>query len=256
MTDTPGAPLAPTPDPVSVRTDGQVLRRAAERAWDTPVVACPDCTAGVLLGHVGVILDWAGRIVSTGETVPRSERVTPPEDRDECLAWYEEQLERTTGILADTPSERATWVFASRGTPAAWWWRRRLAVELAVHRWDAEHALSPGSADPLDPVVAAAGVEEHLLEFLPGLLHRHEGEGISGSLHLHATGEHPVPVEWWVDLDARGDAVAVPEHRHGDVGVRGSVSDLLLWLTNRVPASTLDVVGDAAVAEAFTALRR
>jgi hypothetical protein len=41
------------------------------------------------------------------------------------------------------------------------------------------------------------------------------------------------------------------EHGKGDCAVRGSASDLLLYLWTRKPASDLEVFGDAALADAW-----
>ena len=76
-------------------------------------------------------------------------------------------------------------------------------MELAIHRWDAQHAAGLGGAAParpLDAAVVAAGIEECLTEFLPGLLAQPEVGGLTGTLHLLATDGSS---QWWVDLDAR-----------------------------------------------------
>ena len=53
-------------------------------------------------------------------------------------------------------------------------------MELAIHRWDAQHAAGLGGtvpARPLEAAVAAAGIEGFLTEFLPGLLAQSEVGG-------------------------------------------------------------------------------
>ncbi|MGO9927943.1 MAG: hypothetical protein ACLPLP_17950 [Mycobacterium sp.] len=104
------------------------------------------------------------------------------------------------------------------------WWRRRLAVETAMHRWDAQHAVAVEGGPPptpLDADVAAAGIEEFVTEFLPGLL----------------------------------DACTDSRSGRADVTVRGTGSDVLLWLTNRRNDS-VDVRGDRDLLEAWTRLKR
>ena len=254
MTAPAPVPSAPLPGLAVLHGDATMLRHASMAAWERPVPSCPGWDGAGLLGHCGEILTWAGTILGTGEKVDRADREKPPADRSTWVAWYDAALARVVDTLGTVPPDRPTWVFAPSGTPEARWWQRRLGVELAVHRWDAQLAADAACA-PLDPVVAVAGVEEHLVQFLPGLLARHEGPALTGSLHLHAD-DVPDGLEWWVDLGAGGDAVPVPEHRHGDVAVRGTASDLLLWLTHRRPADALDVVGDVDLARALTALVR
>jgi uncharacterized protein (TIGR03083 family) len=236
--------------------DGHELLAAAQADWSRPVTDCPGWTAVDLVGHMGAILGWIAKIVTTGEAVPRRDREVPPADRGALAAWYAAHLDQTLGILAAAAPESPAWTFSSRGDQRVGWWRRRLAVELAIHRWDAQHAAGPGPVSllpPLDGDVAAAGIEEFLTEFLPGLLAQPGLEGLTGSLHLHATDGAS---EWWVSLDDKEGAVAVPGHRKADTAIRATRSDLLLWLTNRQQPSALEILGPAGVAAQWVQLRR
>ena len=88
--------------------------------------------------------------------------------------------------------------------------------------------------------MAAAGVEEFVLEFLPGLLTQVGFDTLSGTLHLHGTDG---PTEWWIDLNH--DGLARREHARPDTALRGTRSDLLLWLTNRQPPKLSPCSGSA-----------
>jgi uncharacterized protein (TIGR03083 family) len=240
----------------STAADGRDLLAAAEADWSRPIPHCPDWDAAELVAHMGGILAWMAQIVTTAERVSRRDRETAPDSRDELADWYAAHLDRTLHILTTTDPRTPTWTFSSRGDSRVGWWRRRLAVELAIHRWDAQHAatLDGGSApSPLDGDVASAGIEEFLAEFLPGLLAGAGVEGLAGTLHLHATDESS---EWWIDLDLRGDALAVPGHTKADTAIRGTRSDLLLWLTNREPSEPLEVVGRPEISTSWAQLRR
>jgi uncharacterized protein (TIGR03083 family) len=236
--------------------DGRDLLTAAQADWSRPVPDCPGWTAADLVGHMGAILGWMAKIVTTGEAVPRRERETPPADRDALAAWYTAHLDRTLSILIAAAADSAAWTFSSRGDHRVGWWRRRLAVELAIHRWDAQHAAGPDpeSLPPaLDGTVAAAGIEEFLTEFLPGLLAQPGVKDLTGSVHLHATDGGS---EWWVSLDDKERAVAVPGHRKADTAIRATRSDLLLWLTNRRPPAVLEISGRPEVPVRWAQLRR
>ena len=240
---------------VVTAADGRELLAAAQADWLRPIPHCPGWDAADLVGHMGSILGWMARIVTTGEPVARGDRETPPADRAALAPWYSAHLNRTLGILTATAVDSPAWTFSSRGDRRAGWWRRRLAVELAIHRWDAQHAasLGAGPARPLNAEVAAAGIEEFLTEFLPGLLAQPGVDGLTGTLHLHATDG---PSEWWVDLGARASADPVPGQARADTAVRGTESDLLLWLTNRAPTPSIEILGQRAVAVGWTQLRR
>ena len=236
--------------------DGRDLLVAAQSDWSRPVQDCPGWTAADLVGHMGAILGWIAKIVTSGQAVPRRDRETPPADRDTLAAWYRAHLNRTLSILTATPPESRAWTFSSSGDQRVSWWRRRLAVELAIHRWDAQHAASLGTKSlpaPLAGHVAAAGIEEYLTEFLLGLLSQPAITGLTGSLHLHTTDGAS---EWWINLDERVGAVAVPGHRKADTAIWATRSDLLLWLTNRLPPDVLEVSGPLEVVARWTQLRR
>lgn len=235
--------------------DGRDLLTAAESDWSRVIPHCPDWDATQLVAHMGAILAWMATIVTTGQRVARRDREVAPTDRGELAGWYSDHLDRTLHVLTTTDPETATWTFSSRGDQRVSWWRRRLAVELAIHRWDAQAAGLDGVPPPLplDGDVAAAGVEEFLTEFLPALLAGDDIEGLTGTLHLHATDGDS---EWWIDLDARGDAVAVAGHAKADTAIRGTRSDLLLWLTNRASSHGMEILGRPGLAAAWTHLRR
>src|SRR5262249_9741619 len=69
-------------------------------------------------------------------------------------------------------------------------WHRRAAQETAVHRFDAQFAA--GDAKPIDADLALDGIDEHLGFVAFGLAVK-PVEGLSGSLHLHAS---DVEGEW------------------------------------------------------------
>jgi uncharacterized protein (TIGR03083 family) len=250
-------PEAARPKPgllIAAGADGRELLAAAMTDWARPVPHCPQWDAAELVRHMGGILGWMARIVTTGQQVSRRDRETGPADLDSLPAWYSAHLERTLAILADSPPDQPTWTFSSRGDLRAGWWQRRLAVEVAIHRWDAQHACGgEGAAAPVSGEVAAAGVGEFLTEFLAGLLSGPAGDGLTGSLHLHAT---DAVGEWWIDLDERGSAVASRQHAEADTTVRGSRSDLLLWLTNRDPSAAIEIAGRTVVAERWQQVQR
>ena len=119
--------------------------------------------------------------------------------------------------------------------------------------WIAEHRVSQSIyvADPdgntielyVDADLAADGIDELLDEFLVWVA---EGAApLAGSVHLHCT---DVAGEWVV----RGDVVT-REHAKGDAAIRGPAHDLLMVLWRRQRLDSVDVVGDAAVAERFVA---
>lgn len=234
-----------------IRADATALLAAAETDWSRPVPHCPDWDQAQLVRHTSGILAWMAAIVTTGEQVSRRTLDPPPQETAELPVWYLHHLEQTLYVLSTTDPDTDTWTFSSLGDHRVAWWTRRLGVEVAIHRWDAQHATDP-TTDPaaLDAEVASAGVEEFLTEFLPGLLSRADTSALSGTLHMHATDGQ---LEWFIDLDHAGSAS--PEHRKADTAIRGTCSDLLLWLTNR-RAVNLEVIGRPETVTQWLELRR
>lgn len=234
--------------------DGRALLSAAETRWDRPVPHCPEWDAAELVRHTGAILAWMAAVVSSGQRVARRTLAPAPDDPAELAEWYLANLDRTVNFLRSADPEVETWTFSPAGDRRVAWWQRRLAVEIAIHRWDVEDAVATGGgppAAPLDADVASAGAQEFMVEFLPGLLSAEAAATPGGTLHLHATDG---PTQWWVDLGAGGTAVA--EHRRADTTIRATRSDLLLWLTNRCTPEALDIVGRHEILDRWQQLSR
>ncbi|HUB39820.1 MAG TPA: maleylpyruvate isomerase N-terminal domain-containing protein [Streptosporangiaceae bacterium] len=234
--------------------DARSLLAAASTRWDAPVPHCPGWDAAELVRHQGSIFSWMATIVTGRRRVSRRELAPGPAEPAELPGWYLGNLDQVTTVLGSADPQSATWTFSSTGDQRVAWWDRRLAVEVAIHRFDAEHAVAAddGSpAAPLDGDVAAAGIEEFITEFLPGLLAQAGGPDLKGTLHLHATDG---PVEWWIDLGAAG--AARPQHAKADTAIRGTRGDLLLWLTNRTATGALEILGRPEIADRWQQLRR
>ena len=222
--------------------DGRRLIEAAESNWSRPVPQCPEWDLAGLVRHTGGIFAWMAAVVSTGEFVDLR-AVDPSPDADTDLGpWYLDNVDRTLEVLRDADPEAKAWTFSRLGDQSVAWWRRRLAVEVAIHRWDAEHAAEIDPL-PLDPRVAAAGIEEFVIEFLPGLLAEDAAEIPTGTLHLQPTDSAE---EYWLDLEHSG--ASRPDLTAASTAIRGTGSDLLLWMTNRRPVH-VDVHGEG---DAFT----
>jgi hypothetical protein len=116
-----------------------------------------------------------------------------------------------------------------------------------VHRWDTETAVGGGTG-ALDPAMAVDGIDELFEVFVSRRDVRALGSD-GATIHLHATDAEG---EWLVRCT--GDRPEVTrEHAKGDVAARGRAEDLLLFLYNRVGADRLEVFGDAALLDRWSA---
>lgn len=139
----------------------EALRQAAVAAGPSAQVpTCPKWTVLHLVGHMAAVHNMAAEAL-TRSIGDRPERVTPPSDWAELLAWWDEQRGTLVTRLADDP-DRQVWGFVPE-LASVGWWARRQAHETAIHRLDAEHARAKTVPTLLyDTDFAADGIDEVL----------------------------------------------------------------------------------------------
>ena len=225
-----------------VRDEGAALAAAAERDMKAHVPSCPEWNVFQLVEHTG----YVHRHIS--ERLRRkSIEMDPPLDVEEApsddaglIDWYRRGLTTLEELLRGLPPDSPAWTWWPPDNTAGFW-RRRMALETAVHRWDADNAT--GTAAAIDPELGADGVDEFFD------IHMQEDggepyEGIEGTVHFHRTdGEG----EWILRL-AKGETPRARHgHERGEAAVRGSGSDLLLFVWRRKQPSDFEIHGDEAL---------
>jgi uncharacterized protein (TIGR03083 family) len=211
---------------------------------EADVPTCPGWTVEDLLVHCAGGDQWARGIVETGsrEGVDRDLSADAPTGAA-LVDYFRAGARALHDALAATDPTASVWTFAPSDRTARFWYRRR-AQETTVHRYDAETAA--GSPTPVDPELAADGIDEILTVFVPRLT-ANFGEVGDATVHIHCT---DVDGEWLVACTG-GEITVTREHAKGDVAARGTASDLVLYLWGRVPADTLEVFGDADLLDRF-----
>ena len=205
---------------------------------DHPVPTCPGWTVTDLATHVGEFTGFWCHVLCEGTGRPKPPFDSPPAG-DAIVAWYRDIADGLLGELRATPGDTAVWTWKPDDQSAAFV-ARRVAHELAVHRFDAEHAR--GHATPIEADLAADGIDEMLM-----IAGRSDARGQGQTIHLHGT---DVPEEWLITLAAGGIGV---ERRHakGDLALRGAVSDLELVLYQRPPLGPIEHFGDEGALETW-----
>lgn len=239
-------------------------RRNAQRT-DVAVPGCPDWNLTDLVLHLSGVHRHVGfrvrnRIYPFRSFTPeeleemmalsgeyaRWAETEAPRDRslpEDLVVWYEEGAASLAEALEQaSPEEQVGTWFEPNQTAS--FWQRRMAQELGVHRWDAQSVGA--ETQPIERRLAADGVDEVLDVMLPDF----EAHGDGESIHLHSTDDAG---EWFLRLEPEGVTVT-HEHAKGDAAVRGTASDLLLYLWGRPVEDRLDVLGDPAAVEKMFAV--
>jgi uncharacterized protein (TIGR03083 family) len=236
----------------SLRADAPALHAAATAAGPgAPVPSCPGWAVADLVAHVTSVLRFVREAVPRGVTSrpePVGERPRPP--WPEALDGLSRELAATIDTLDTVDAELPAWNWAPQSKKAGFW-PRRMAHEIAVHRWDAESAA--GRPAPVEAKLAADGVNEVLDSWLPA--GRRTGPtDLRGVVHLVAT---DAGYEWFVRL--RGVGVALldtgtffdTDDHHPRAEATGTANDLLLTLWARLRPEVLAITGDPRLIDAL-----
>ncbi|MFI9062200.1 maleylpyruvate isomerase family mycothiol-dependent enzyme [Streptomyces sp. NPDC053429] len=240
----------------------KAVRRAVGPGGRPPLVpSCPGWSVSDLVGHLGGVHRYLAHILRRRLTEapdpsdlslyglpsdpadlaawPRPDR-TPTLDPvpGSLIDWFAEGAATLAELLRTLGPDVPVWTWSSERTSG--FWLRMQLIELTLHRWDAEAVT--GTPDPVDARVAADAMP-HTFEVMaparrlwkpapPGAGERYR------FLRTDAAGS------WTVTF--AGDQVLSEPGATGpvDVEAAGTASELMLFLWQRLPASTLTVTGD------------
>ena len=217
-----------------------------------PVPGCPGWTVTEVVRHVGRLNRVAADLVErlAAEPVdPRTMDLGEPARVEELGEWFAAGGAQLLQVLRDADPEARMYSWA--GVPTVGFWIRRLLHETTVHRLDIERAAD--RVEPVHPAVAVDAVDEFLqnLPFAtrpPRAVRDLHGDG--ETIHLHATDLDGLGLsgEWLITLEPHGFRWS-HAHVKGAAAVRGTVTDLLLFVYGRKPATDPSFVrfGDASL---------
>ncbi|MFF0433665.1 maleylpyruvate isomerase family mycothiol-dependent enzyme [Streptomyces sp. NPDC004327] len=224
---------------------GKALVAAAAAAGpDAEVRTCPGWQVRDLLRHTTTVHRWATALVAErhSESPPAGEETDL--DGDALLAYVREGHARLVETLRAAPADLECWTFLPAPSPLAFWARRQ-AHETTVHRADAESALANGPGPgPVDPAVAADGIDELLRSF-----HARDRSRVRTAeprtLRVRATDTGDV---WTVRLSPQAPRTEPTADGPADCELSGPADRLYLTLWNRLPQDSVTVTGDTSLA--------
>lgn len=264
--------LTPTAYLDHIRSESARFRAVlADTDPTTPVPTAPDWTAADMLWHVAAEVQhfWT-YVLETRPAEPTSETYSEPERPEDAtyqdlLAHFDDLNARFIKTLEQTRPEEPTWSWSPDQTAAFTY--RRQAHEILIHRLDAE--LTAGAVTPLDPALAADGVDEILDVFYGG---KPDWARFTGGGQYVRVDAVDTDTQTWVELGLvsgtrpNGDSLEdepdlsvvspdeIPGGTEPDVVVEGAAADLDAWLWRRRDDEGIQVTGDKDVYERFRAL--
>lgn len=199
--------------------DGERLLEVAESSAAAPCPACEGWTVDDLVCHVGSVYAHQLAALRLGRAPAEGEWQAPPPEAgpQEHLAWCHAELHALAAELAHRPAAQAAWTWWPPERTVAFW-QRRMALETAVHRVDAE--LAAGAVTPVAGDLALDGIDEvlHVMLAVAGV------DDVSGP-----------------DVDDGRATVTV-----AGTTIAGPAPDLFLWLWGRGDAGRLVVLAGSA----------
>jgi uncharacterized protein (TIGR03083 family) len=215
---------------------------------DAPVPSCPGWTGKDLADHVAGVFTFFSHQLASGDPAERHE---PPTFELGADADSVEWLDASTGVLVEAlcelGPEEPCWNWSGIDLDAGWV-ARRMALEVAVHRFDGE--LAAGEPSDVDAELSVDGIDERIDVHLRADIPESRDVTLGGPICLSCS---DLDAAWVVDVGngkfrsrrGAGPAAAV---------VRGRASELFLFSWNRLGLETLELTGDRSVAEAWSSL--
>ncbi|MFE1857164.1 maleylpyruvate isomerase family mycothiol-dependent enzyme [Streptomyces anandii] len=229
---------------------------ASAPSLDVQVPTCPEWTLFDLAQHIGEgRRDWAATVAAGPAPAKSAAQGGPdaPREREALSAWLAQSTGQLLDALREAGPDRGCWTWwgASQSPQTCGAVARHQLQQLAVHTYDAQVTL--GAPEPLPDEVALDGVEEFLFTCVattsawphkPAAFDFHATEGRSWRLTLDGDGARStrVPAPGTTPVAAAGEG---PDT--AGVSVRGTASELVLFVYDRIPADSLQLEGDAGL---------
>jgi len=168
---------------------------------------------------------------------------SPEKNDPRFLEWFAEGTATMCEQLRIAPATDACWNWYDGGGGRVSFWGRRMAHECVVHRWDAQMGAT-GTADPVDPEVAADGIDEFLDIFVA------TGRAQSGAPPGPAVLIETLDTDdrWTIELPT-GDRIVHRDRLPAQAKLSGGAADLLLLLWGRFTTIPGSVTVDGPISD-------
>lgn len=230
----------------SIDGDTERLLAVASRGLDAAVPCCPGWTVADVATHVAEVYEHKVRVMADNAW-PDPWPPAGVEDQEPLDRLAEAKAELFAEFAEHQITDETTTFSAEDRTIG--FWARRMALEVAVHRYDAELAHDDVTAVPDD--LAIDGVDEVLRAMLGGpwwaqRVSTHHP--IGAKIAVECGGER-----WLCDVEAKRVTVSDDATSSAAATVTGDPGDVFLWLWGRVGDDRVTFAGDEHVVAEFRA---
>jgi uncharacterized protein (TIGR03083 family) len=230
----------------SIDADTERLLAVGARGLDAPVPCCPGWTVADVATHVAEVYEHKVRVMADNAW---PDPWPPPGLADEPpLERLADSKARLFAEFADHEITDETTTFSPDDRTIGFW-VRRMALEVAVHRYDAELAQGEVTAIPDD--LALDGVDEVLRAMLGGPW-----------WETRVTTNHPVDAvvavqsaghRWLCSAQANRVTITDDATSPAAATITGDPAAVFLWLWGRVGDDQVSLQGDPHVVAEFRA---
>jgi len=221
-----------------VRSGAALGEAAAAAGLEAKVPTCPAWDVTDLLVHQGMVHRWAAANLRGEPDHDTAASQAEGRAAASLLDWYTQGLAALVATVRATAEDAEAMVFLRDAPPPRRFWARRQAHETTIHSVDAIAARLgrwPTAADvAVDPVLAADGIDELLMGFIPrGKGRLHTAEPSTVLIRTDDTGHA------WTLRISDGPIVTAPGAiERSEVVFSGTAVQLYLSLWNRAEEIT------------------
>lgn len=225
-----------------LQADSARLAEVGRLGLTADVPSCSGWTVDTVLRHTATVYLHKVEILRLGQ-LPSP---WPPDltDRD-ALDLYDEARAKVVAALEQAGPGISTWTFSPEDKSSGFWFRR-MALETAVHRVDAE--LAHDVVTPIDRELALDGIDELLVLMLGGPWWEEGDTAYPVDARVRITSEGR---SWTIHLDAKSATVTSGSEGEVDAEVFGDADTVLLWLWGRRDSGAIQTAGNSDVVHAF-----
>ena len=224
-----------------LRTEADAFAAAIEGALDELVPSCPGWTVRDLAEHLGdVFVFWRVQLEAADPSSPTEPESRGVPDGGDVVLFCTGAAEDLSAALAKRDSDEPCWNWSGREETGRFV-ARRMALEAAVHRFDAELAI--GAPTAVDRELAIDGIDERIAVHLVNDLPETPDASLGGVICLACSDDRAA---WTLEIGS-GRVRCRASRAPADAVVVGSASDLFLFTWNRVGAELFEVTGDSDV---------